>query len=165
MDPQNLYPLEEFKRLKKPLRNVNIEYKESLNKLEHIAVSVTNYVSTMRFFFIILAWTFLWLVWNIAAPIKFRFDPYPAFVIWLLISNMIQLLLMPLIMISQNLQGRYAEARAEADFELNTKAEFEVEAIIRNLDRQNELILQILNKVNGAQKEKTKKNIKNSVKS
>ncbi|MDP3696890.1 MAG: DUF1003 domain-containing protein [Candidatus Taylorbacteria bacterium] len=156
MNPQNIRSEIEPRKLKKPLRNVNVEHKESLNKLERIAISVTDRVSTMGFFFIILVWTFLWLIWNITVPLKFRFDPYPAFVIWLLISNMIQLFLMPLIMISQNLQGRYAEARADADFELNTKAELEIETILHDLDNQSELILQILRKINEPQKEKGK---------
>ena len=68
----------------------------------------------------------------------------PAFVMWLFISNMIQIFLMPLIMIGQNLEGRHSEARAEADFEVNTKAEIEIETILEHLENQNELILEIL---------------------
>ena len=47
-------------------------------------------------------------------------------------------------MVGQNLQGRHAEKRAEADFEVNTKAEREIEAILMHLENQNELILRIL---------------------
>ena len=41
-------------------------------------------------------------------------------------SSFLQLVLLPLIMIGQNLQSSHAEARAEADFEVNTKAENEI---------------------------------------
>jgi len=58
------------------------------------------------------------------------FDPFPAFVAYLLISNVIQILLMPLIMVGQNLQGRHSETRAELDFEVNQKAEKEVMATL-----------------------------------
>ena len=75
------------------------------------------------------------------------FDPYPAFVLWLFLSNMIQICLMPLIMVGQNLQGRHAEARAEADFEVNTKAERQIETILLHLERQNELVLRIADQV------------------
>ncbi len=51
---------------------------------------------------------------------------------------------MPLIMIGQNLQGRHAEIRAETDFEVNVKAEREIEAILLHLENQNELMLRIL---------------------
>jgi len=91
------------------------------------------------------------------APDTLRFDPYPAFVLWLFISNMIQILLMPLIMVGQNLQGRHAKARAEADFDVNTKAELEIETILLHLERQNELILKILNHM---ENEEGRKNIK-----
>jgi len=73
-----------------------------------------------------------------------QFDPFPAFVLWLFISNMIQIFLMPLIMIGQNLQGRHSEIRAEADFEVNVKAEREIEAILTHLENQNELILRMV---------------------
>jgi uncharacterized membrane protein len=84
------------------------------------------------------------LGWNILATSAWRFDPYPAFVLWLFFSNMIQILLMPLIMVGQNLQGRHSEARATADFDVNTQSEREIEVILQHLENQNELILRIL---------------------
>ncbi len=137
--------LAELRALSKPLRNINIEHREKLSGMDKLALFATERVGTMGFFLTILAWTILWLSWNIFAPGALRFDPYPAFVFWLFISNMIQILLMPLIMVGQNLQGRHAEARAEADFDVNTKAELEIETILLHLERQNELILKIIN--------------------
>jgi uncharacterized membrane protein len=101
----------------------------------------------MGFFLIIFGWTVVWLGWNTLAPQTVRFDPFPAFVLWLFISNMVQIFLMPLIMVGQNLQGRHAEGRAEADFDVNTKAEQEIEAILMHLENQNNLILEILNRI------------------
>jgi len=70
---------------------------------------------------------------------------------------MIQIFLMPLIMVGQNLLGRHAEFRAENDFEINQKAEHEVETILLSLEkqaaiieRQDEKILQILRFVDPA---------------
>jgi uncharacterized membrane protein len=145
MDIKNLEL--ELKKLRKPIRNVNKNHKESLSALEKFAVKVTDHVGTMGFFLIIFVWTIVWLGYNALAPVDKRFDPYPAFVLWLFISNMIQIFLMPLIMIGQNLQGRHAETRAEADFEVNVRAEKEVEVILMHLENQNELILKILTKI------------------
>ncbi len=136
--------LHELKRLRKPLRPVNVEHRKKLSRLERLAIWITDSVGTMGFFLVIFAWTLVWLGWNTLAPSAFRFDPFPAFVLWLFLSNMIQIFLMPLIMVGQNLQGRHAEARAEADFEVNTKAEREIEAILLHLETQNDLILKIL---------------------
>ncbi len=138
---------ENLKKLRKPIRNVNAEHKENLTKLERFAVWITNKVGSMGFFLIICSWTILWLGWNTVGPKESRFDPYPAFVLWLFISNVLQIFLMPLIMIGQNLQGRHSEARAESDFEVNIKAEREIEAILLHLEHQNELILKILNRM------------------
>ncbi|HXX57692.1 MAG TPA: DUF1003 domain-containing protein [Thermodesulfovibrionales bacterium] len=98
----------------------------------------------MGFFIMIFVWTIVWLGWNTLVPKALRFDPSPAFVLWLFISNILQIFLMPLIMIGQNLQGRHAEARAESDFEVNIKAEAEVETILLHLEQQNALTLKIL---------------------
>ncbi len=138
---------EELVALRKPIHNVNIRHKESLSALEKIAVRVTDYVGSMGFFLIIFFWTILWLGWNTLAPTDSRFDPFPAFVLWLFISNMIQIFLMPLIMIGQNLQGRHAEKRAELDFDVNVRAEKEIEIILMHLEHQNELILKILENI------------------
>ncbi len=144
---RKLFSLEDLKKIHGPIRNANIEHKESLSGLEHFALWITGHVGTMGFFLVIFFWTVLWLTWNTLGPVSLRFDPFPAFVLWLFISNMIQIFLMPLIMIGQNLQGRHAEVRAEADFEVNTKAEREIETILLHLENQNDLILKILSQL------------------
>ncbi|MBV9349317.1 MAG: DUF1003 domain-containing protein [Patescibacteria group bacterium] len=136
--------LEELKKLRKPVRNPNVVRREQLSALDRLALWITNHVGTMGFFGLIFFWTVCWLSWNIFAPRNLQFDPFPAFVLWLFISNMIQIFLMPLLMIGQNLQGKHAEARAEADFEVNVRAEREVEAILMHLENQNDLMLRIL---------------------
>ncbi len=139
--------LDELKKQRKPVRNINVNHKESLTRLEKFAVWIADRIGTMGFFFIILAWTFIWLLWNTFAPAGLRFDPFPAFVLWLFISNMIQLFFLPLIMVSQNLEKRRDELRAEHDFEVNLKTEREAEAILANLEKQEEMISKILEKI------------------
>ena len=128
-------------------KNVNAEHRRRLSRLDRLALFVTQRIGTMGFFFIIFSWTVLWLSWNIFAPKDLRFDPFPAFVLWLFISNLIQLHLMPLIMIGQNIQGKHAELRAEHDFQTDSKAEREIETILMHLENQQKLMLQILKKI------------------
>ena len=59
---------------------------------------------------------------------------------------MIQLFILPLLLIGQNLQGKHAETRAEADFDINTKAEKEIETILIHLENQNEILERLENK-------------------
>ncbi len=139
--------LEEIKKNIKPTRNVNVEHKQRFTQMDHFAVWITQHIGTMGFFFIIFFWTLIWLGWNVLGPVEVRFDPYPAFVFWLFISNLIQIFLMPLIMVGQNLQGRHAERRAEADFEVNKRSEDQIENILIHLENQNDTLNEILEKL------------------
>jgi uncharacterized membrane protein len=144
MKHKNLPSLEELRNNYKPIKNINTRHKEKLSKINKLALWITDHVGSMGFFFIIFCWTAIWLSWNTLASSKLRFDPFPAFVLWLFISNMIQIFLMPLIMVGQNLQSKHSELRAEEDFSINKRAETEIEAILMHLENQNELILKIL---------------------
>jgi uncharacterized membrane protein len=89
----------------------------------------------MGFFLVIFAWTVVWCSYDILASKVpalhlHAFDPFPAFVAYLLISNVIQIWLMPLLMVGQNMQGRHSEARAEADFQVDQNAFADAEAIL-----------------------------------
>ena len=147
MKHQGIPTVEELKKNYQPIKNINKQHREKLSPINKLALWITNHVGSMGFFFIIFCWTAIWLSWNTLAPANTRFDPYPAFVLWLFISNMIQIFLMPLIMVGQNLQSKHSELRAEQDFLINKKSETEIETILMHLENQNELILQILNRL------------------
>lgn len=165
MDDKTPIPLQELKKVVKPIRNLNLEYREKLNVLDKIAIFVTEKVGSMGFFFIIFLWTIVWLGWNMTGPSESRFDPYPAFVLWLFISNVFQLFLLPLLLIGQNLQGRHSEVRAEIDFETNIKSEKEIEAVLKHLEYQNEMIITILQKVEQLEKQEQNNNKKRGARS
>ncbi len=140
-------PLSEVKKMRPPVHNAILKYKKDFTSVEKFAVWITEGIGSMGFFCIIFIWTLIWLSWNLFAPSQFQFDPYPAFVLWLFISNVIQMFFLPLIMVGQNLQGRYAEARAEEDFKINTKAEREVEVILMHLEKQEKVLNQIISRL------------------
>lgn len=129
------------------VRNANSEHRESLTRLERLALFVTAKIGSMGFFFLLLIFTIIWVVWNTYAPEEQKFDPFPAFVLWLFCSNILQLLLMPLILIGQNLQGRHAEVRAESDYELNMRAEKEIQRILTHLEKQDKMSIETLRRI------------------
>lgn len=139
--------VEEVRQRRRPLHDVNKEVAEKIGRLDKLAVWITARVGTMAFFLTIFVWTVLWLGWNLLAPQKLQFDPPMAFVFWLFISNMIQLLLMPLIMVGQNTLGRHAEARADHDLEVNVKAEQEIEVILQHLEYQNTILIAMVERL------------------
>ena len=111
------------------VRNVNIEQKEKLSVTDKIALWVINKVGTWQFaLFCIILTIMPFIVPKLMTLVMF------------ISSSFLQLVLLPLIMIGQNLQSAHAEARAEADYEVNKKAEEEIRTILLHLENQNEEI-------------------------
>jgi uncharacterized membrane protein len=126
---------------------VHKEVRANLSMMNKAALFITERVGTMGFFLLILAWTVIWLGWNTLLPASWRFDPAMGFVLYLFLCNVIQILLMPLIMVGQNLQGMHSEARAEHDLDVNVKAEQEIEVILQHLEYQNEILMKMVAKL------------------
>lgn len=154
MKHKEIHSFEDIKHKFPSNNNINQEHQNQLSKLDKLALWITEHVGSMKFFFLIFAWTVIWLGWNMFAPHTLRFDPFPAFVLWLFISNMIQIFLMPLIMIGQNLQSKHAELRTEEDFRVNKKSEAEIETVLKHLENQNEYMIEILRRIDNLEKNK-----------
>lgn len=125
-------------RLKSPRqRDVNQEHRDSLSAQQRLALWITDGVGSMWcvYVFAILP------LFSLPATIRTH-DPI-VYVSWLS-QAFLQLVLLPLLMVGQNIQGRHAELRAETDFEVNQKAEEEVETILRQLKEIDERTLAIV---------------------
>ena len=83
-------------------------------------------------------------LWNLLAPPESQFDAPMASAFWLFLSNVLQMLLMPLIMVGQNIQGRHAETRAENGLQVNIGAEREIEVIQHHVEYQNRILIAML---------------------
>ncbi len=139
--------LQELRARRRPVRNPYQEVRDNLSLLNRIALWTTERVGTFGFFLIILFWTIIWLLWNTSGPAGLRFDPAMGFVLYLFICNVIQILLMPLIMVGQNLQGMHSEARAQHDLDVNVKAEQEIELVLQHLEYQNQILMKLVEKM------------------
>ena len=131
-------PLEELRKIKKPV-NANIKHKENLKLLDKVAVFITSLVGTM---WCAIVFTLLALV---SLPDAIRGGK--ATIISWIAQTFLQLVLLSVIMVGQNLQNKHSEARAEADFDVNVKAELEIETILQHLENQNETMLEIMKKI------------------
>jgi uncharacterized membrane protein len=137
-----LHPkLNEIRQLRSEIKDITTPGRfQKFTKLEKVAIFITRRVGTMGFFLTIAVWSAGWVLWNLFAPAGWRFDPFPAFVLWLFISNFLQILLMPLLLVGENLLNKYAEARAEADFAINRVAEKEIELVMEYLEKISDKI-------------------------
>ena len=121
-----------FIPLRKRARLIRTKDAVNMNDVnQRIAVRVTGAVGTMWCFYVFALVEFTWMALATWGPLR-HVDPYP-FAFLLFLGNIVQLLLMPLIMVGQNVQSAHADARAEADFEVNEKAEDEIEKLLTGL--------------------------------
>ena len=119
--------------------NVNEKHNSTLKLQDRIALSITTAIGTMYavyFFAIFMAGWMLWQGFITHKP----FDPYP-FAFLLFLGNIVQLLLMPLIMVGQNIQGRHAEIRSEEEYKTTTTSYHDIEQILDHLDAQDKELL------------------------
>src|SRR5580704_16406785 len=145
--PSALAQLKAVRAKHAALKNTHTEVNSGLSPLNKVALFITDRVGTFGFFLIIFAWTIIWLAWNTVLPASWRFDPAMGFVLYLFLCNVIQILLMPLFMVGQNLQGMHSEARAQHDLEVNVKAEHEIEVILQHLEYQNGILMKMVEKL------------------
>lgn len=115
------------------VNNVNANYRARLSTLERMAIYIAAHVGTPGFFLLIGLWTISWVLWNIYAPSAYRVDSGMEFAVWIFISNAIQILLMPLLLIAQNLQSRHDTLRAENDYQVTVESKQEIEVVLAHL--------------------------------
>lgn len=117
-------------------QNVNQKHKESFGLQDKVAVAITTAVGTMYAVYLFVLFTGGWMLWQTYFAAQ-PFDPYP-FVFLLFIGNIIQLLLMPLIMVGQNIQSRHAEIRAEEEYRTTVSSYKDIEHILAHLESQQQ---------------------------
>lgn len=144
--------------LTKDVRNVNDEYCSNLSLMERMAIFMAERVGTPGFFLIIAVWTLGWVLWNLYGPKEYRFDIGMRFEVWIFVSNALQILLMPLLLIAQNLQSRHDELRAENDFQTTVESKKEIEVILAHLYMLNENVKGIMDHLEISQEALRKKN-------
>lgn len=125
----------DYLKLRHKPENINRRHQQSLSFQDKIALFITSAIGTMYAVYVLALFMVGWMLWQT----KFShhpFDPYP-FAFLLFLGNIVQLLLMPLIMVGQNLQGRHAEIRAEEEFNTTESSYKDIEQILLHLDKQD----------------------------
>lgn len=125
----------DYMHLRHKPENVNVKHKQNLGFQDRMALVITGAVGTM---YAVYAFSLLllgWMLWQTYFDNK-PFDPYP-FAFLLFLGNIIQLLLMPLIMVGQNIQGQHAELRAEEEYKTTETIYKDIEKVLLHLDAQD----------------------------
>jgi|SRR5271154_4428545 uncharacterized membrane protein len=128
-----------------PLRNVNEAAAQSMTFGERASDAFAATMGSWKFILIQSAILVLWVVLNITAYIE-HWDPYP-FILLNLALSLEAAYAAPIIMMSQNRQSDKDRLAAEEDYQVNTKAEEELKAVMQHLEQQDELMLDILRRL------------------
>jgi len=109
-------------------RNVLEEAEERLTFGQRIADKVASFGGSWPFIIIFGAIMTVWMTVNIVQVA--HFDPYPFILLNLALST-VAAIQAPIIMMSQNRQASKDKLLAENDYQVNLKAEMEIEALLR----------------------------------
>lgn len=135
----------QFKHDHPPVVNINDISSEKLTIGQKVADVVAATMGSWRFIItqsIVLA---AWILLNVLFPI-FAWDKYP-FILLNLALSFQAAYAAPFIMISQNRQAEKDRLTAQNDYIMDTKGEEEIRHIMQHLDHQDELILQLLTRL------------------
>lgn len=124
-------------------QNINIKHRSTLGMQDRIALVMTTGIGTMYAVYFFAVFMGGWMLRQTYFSHK-PFDPFP-FAFLLFLGNIVQLLLMPLIMVGQNIQGRHSEIRAEEEYKTTMTSYKDIEHILRRLDSQDQELLKQTN--------------------
>jgi uncharacterized membrane protein len=131
----------------KPVININRVDAEKLTTGQRIADRLATVMGSWAFIIIQSIILAFWITLNVIAYIN-HWDPYP-FILLNLALSFQAAYAAPIIMMSQNRQAAKDRLMAEQDYEINLKAEDELKSIMNHLEQQDEVMLDILRRMEG----------------
>ena len=130
-----------------PVKNINQIAAEKLTAGQRIADQLAAVMGSWAFIIVQSVMLAAWICLNVAAYIN-HWDPYP-FILLNLALSFQAAYAAPIIMMSQNRQAAKDRLMAEQDYEVNLKAEDELKSIMSHLEQQDEVMLDILRRIEG----------------
>ncbi len=91
------------------------------------ADKLTSFAGSWTFIILFFIFLFIWMLVNVLMVIN-KWDPYP-FILLNLILSCLAAIQAPIILMSQNRQAQRDRVRAEYDYQVNKKAEKEIQEI------------------------------------
>jgi uncharacterized membrane protein len=128
-----------------PVININKALIEGQTSGQRIADIFALMMGSWPFIIVQSAILTIWIVLNVVAWIR-HWDPYP-FILLNLALSFQAAYAAPIIMMSQNRQAAKDRLMAEQDYLVNSKAEEEVKSIMHHLEQQDEVMIDILRKL------------------
>lgn len=120
-------------------RNINEEMEMKSTLFGRVSDLISEFSGSLPFLIINTIWFVTWIVWNLIPGIN-HFDPYPFGFLTMTVS-LEAIFLSIFVLISQNRQAAKDRLRADAEYEVNLKAELEVSHLHEKVDFLTEEVL------------------------
>jgi uncharacterized membrane protein len=134
-----------------PVRDLNRETERRLTLADRVAMDFTRLVGSWVFVLAQLGLILVWLLLNALSLIN-RWDAYPFQFLNLILTLEVAAWVL-LMLMAFNRQADRDRLRAQHDYELNVKAEEELKALMNHLMHQDEILLQIVNRLDRGDRE------------
>jgi CRP/FNR family transcriptional regulator, cyclic AMP receptor protein len=120
-------------------RNINEEMQIRSTRIEHLADVIAEFSGSITFLLLNAIWFLFWIVWNTLPRVP-HFDPYP-FGFLTMVVSLEAIFLSIFVLVSQNRQAAKDRLRADAEYEVNLKAELEIGGLHQKVDLLTEELL------------------------
>ncbi len=147
--PRLLGPAAFFTHNHAPVVNVNDVLQDNVTLGQKVSDRVAATVGSWPFIIIQSIMLSIWIGANVYLAIHWKdkaFDPYP-FILLNLVLSFQAAYTGPVVMMSQNRQADKDRVMAEHDYQINLKAEQEIEVIMRHLAYQNSILITMMEKL------------------
>ena len=125
------------------VENLLNEPKEIITRGQNISDKVARFGGSWSFIISFGILILVWIVFNVYASGKNKFDPYP-FILMNLVLSTIAALQAPVIMMSQNRKEEKDRKRNENDYMINLKAELQVRSLHQKIDLMQKQQMKVL---------------------
>ena len=141
-----------------PVRNINVEHEARMSVGQRVADRVAAGVGSWPFIIVQSTLLVAWMALNVYLVVEehrhpgflIAWDPYP-FILLNLVLSFQAAYTGPVVMMSQNRQSEKDRLMAEHDYEINQKAEEEIEVVMDHLAHQDRLILDAIARLEALQ--------------
>jgi uncharacterized membrane protein len=134
-----------------PVRDLNREVDRKLTFSDRVASDFARLVGSWVFVIAQLALMLLWVLLN-ALNLLRHWDPYP-FMFLNFVFSIEAAIWVSVVLMALNKIADRDRIRAQNDYEVNVKAEEEVKALMNHLMHQDEILLQIVNRLDRGDRE------------
>jgi uncharacterized membrane protein len=134
-----------------PVRDLNREVDRHITLADRIGSDFARLIGSWVFVLAQVGIMVLWLLLNVVGFLK-HWDPYP-FQFLNLILSLEAAIWVSLVLMAMNRQADRERLRAQHDYELDVKAEEETKALMNHLMHQDEILLQLVNRLDRADRE------------